>query len=47
MKVLLMHPVLRHEEPSRATLLDVMQRVTRGGLHHLRDHDLGVKLRKA
>ena len=41
-EVLLLHPVVGHQQPSRAALLHLMQRIASRRLHHLCDEDLGV-----
>jgi|SRR5579872_1726888 len=37
-----MHPVVRHEQPASAPLLNLVERVARGGLNHFGDLDLRV-----
>jgi hypothetical protein len=42
LEILFVHPVMGHQQPPSASLLHVMERIARGGLHHLREEDLGV-----
>ena len=41
LEVLLVHPVVRHQQPAGTPLLHRVHRVARDGLHPLRDDDLG------
>src|ERR1700730_16791409 len=42
LKILLMHPIVGHQEPSTTPFLNLVPRIERRRLHHLGDHDLGV-----
>jgi hypothetical protein len=40
--ILVVHPVVRHQQPTSASLLHVMKLIARRGLHHLREEGLRV-----